>query len=37
MALAVGIPCERRFARSRPLTLREGDMCICTLGLFVRK
>ena len=24
---APGIPCEHRFARSRPLTLREGDVC----------
>ena len=26
-----GIPCERRFAGSRPLTLREGDGVCCYL------
>ena len=29
---APGIPCERRFARSRPLTLREGDVSAESLG-----
>ena len=28
-----GIPCELRFARSRPLTLREGDVLPCSFSM----